>query len=318
MMVVLVAVGALIISTGCLPRLSATGDPGHGTFKQIMDVKVGGFHRSYLVHLPPGVEHGKPRPLVVVLHGAFDTAKKMEVLTGWSRIADREGFMVVYPNGIGLFALFRHWNSGHCCGRAQARGIDDVAHLVRVISEVTERFSVDTRQVYIVGNSNGGMLTHLMAARNSALFAGAAVVSGSFGGRPTAEQEVWQVPVPQSPVPMILLHGRDDDIIPYAGGVDRRNKDGRTYLSVVAAALKKTEVNGAEMDPFEERLHDDRVERRQWSTGTSEPHVVLYTIDGWGHVWPCAATIDPRKDPDLAGFDAAEEIWAFFKSRVKP
>jgi polyhydroxybutyrate depolymerase len=281
-----------------------------------MDIRVDLFRRSYLVHLPPAADADRPLPLVVVLHGAFDTGKKMETLTGWSRIADREGFIALYPNGMGLGSLFRHWNAGHCCGRARALGVDDLAFLETVIGEVRRRFNVDPQRVYLAGFSNGGMLAHHAAARDSGLFAAAAVVSGAIGGRPTAEEDVWQIPQPEFPVPMVLIHGRSDEIIPFEGGEEERSKEGRTYLSVGEAARFWAAANGAAAEPEEVSLYGDRVELSRWGGKDAAP-VMLYAVDNWGHVWPGNATITSKKDPDLTGFDAAELIWDFFRTQAR-
>jgi polyhydroxybutyrate depolymerase len=306
-----------MVPVGCLRSMPSEGTPGSGTFKKMMDIRADRFRRSYLVHLPPQVAEGEPLPLVVVIHGAFDSGKKMEALTGWSRIADREGFVVLYPNGMGLFSLFRHWNSGHCCGRAQQLGIDDVGFIETVIGEVRDRVNIDPRRVYIMGNSNGGMLTHHVAARRTGMFAAAAVVSGTIGGRPAAGEAVWRIPEPEEPLPMMLFHGRDDDIIPFAGGDDRRSKAGRTYLSVGESARFWAAANGADGEPEEAELYGGRVTFSRWGGEGTAP-VLLYAIDGWGHVWPAARTINPKKQPELAGFDAAELAWDFFRGRARP
>jgi polyhydroxybutyrate depolymerase len=304
------------LAAGCLRRLPPSGNPGEGTYKRVTDIRVDHFRRSYLVHLPFGADTGRPLPLVVVLHGAFDTAKKMEKLTGWSRIADREQFIALYPNGMGLGSLFRHWNSGHCCGRARSIGVDDPAFIETVIGEVRQRFSVDPERIYIVGFSNGGMLAHHVAARDSGLFAAGAVVSGAIGGRPAADEDVWRIPQPEYPLPMMLLHGRADDIIPFEGGDEERSREGRTYLSVDEAARFWAAANGAALEPEVARIYDGQVLFSRWGGKDAAP-VVLYSIDGWGHVWPGSATIKTKKNPDLAGFDAAELIWEFFRTRSK-
>src|SRR4051794_3361381 len=54
--------------------------------------------RSYLLHVPTDYQAKKSWPLVVVLHGAFSDGTSTEKLTDFSRIADREGFVVAYPN----------------------------------------------------------------------------------------------------------------------------------------------------------------------------------------------------------------------------
>jgi len=75
----------------------------------------------------------------LALHGAFGTAGTMERQSGFSELADREGFVVAYPNGIGLFGHLQHWNAGHCCGRAEMDRVDDVGFLRYVIRDVSSR-----------------------------------------------------------------------------------------------------------------------------------------------------------------------------------
>ena len=93
-------------------------------------------------------------PLVVVIHGAFDTAEGMEKITRFSQLADREGFMVLYPNGMGLLGFRQHWNAGHCCGKADNDQVDDVGFVAATIEDVCVRFKVDRNRIYMVGFSN--------------------------------------------------------------------------------------------------------------------------------------------------------------------
>lgn len=103
---------------------------GPGTHKVLVDQRVSGVRRSYFVHVPAGSDGTTPLPVVLALHGAFSTARKFKRESGLSRLADREGFLVVYPQGIGLGDLFRHWNSGHCCGKARKMNLDDVGFVL--------------------------------------------------------------------------------------------------------------------------------------------------------------------------------------------
>ena len=79
-----------------------------GTHKVLVDQRVSGVRRSYYVHVPAGHDGTTPLPVVVALHGAFSTAREFERESGFSLLADRESFIVVYPQGIGLGDLFRH------------------------------------------------------------------------------------------------------------------------------------------------------------------------------------------------------------------
>ncbi|MFO7716564.1 hypothetical protein, partial [Desulfosarcina sp.] len=77
--------------TGSLPSAHIKGP---FTYHQPMDLVTGGFKRAYRVHIPSGYDGSTPLPLVVVIHGAFDTATGMEKFSGFSQIADRENFIV--------------------------------------------------------------------------------------------------------------------------------------------------------------------------------------------------------------------------------
>jgi poly(3-hydroxybutyrate) depolymerase len=85
---------------GCITPLSSGILKGPATYRQKMDMRYNLLKRSYLVHVPPACDPMKAFPLVVVLHGAFDNASGVEKATGFSQLADRENFIVQYPNGI--------------------------------------------------------------------------------------------------------------------------------------------------------------------------------------------------------------------------
>ena len=125
-----------------------------GTYKHKLNVRVTGFRRYYLIHIPRSYDPAKPTPLVVVLHGAFDTAKKVERQTGLSDLADREGFIALYPNGIILFGWLQHWNARHCCGKAMKDGIDDLGFVAGVIEQAQAHLNVDPKRIYMVGYSD--------------------------------------------------------------------------------------------------------------------------------------------------------------------
>src|SRR5574338_77041 len=75
-----------------------------------------------------------PRPPVLVLHGAADDAVDNREWLGLDDLADREGFLAIYPDGTGPFADRIHmWNSGDCCGSAQWSRVDDGGFLLAVL-----------------------------------------------------------------------------------------------------------------------------------------------------------------------------------------
>src|SRR5205085_12472741 len=116
--------------------------------------------RSYVVHVP--VAQGA-LPVVINLHGGGSNAESQQRYSGMDAVADREHFIVVYPNGTGR-GRFLVWNAGTCCGRAPMQHIDDVGFIRAVIGDLANRTPIDRHRIYATGLSNGSMMTYRLAA----------------------------------------------------------------------------------------------------------------------------------------------------------
>lgn len=166
--------------------------------------------RTYKLHVPARVAQGTSAvPLVIMLHGGGGNADNAEMMSGFSRKADREGFIVAYPDGTGGGrAAMYTWNAGHCCGYAMQNKVDDVGFLGALIDQVQRDHRIDPSRVYVTGMSNGGMMSHRagigLADRIAAI---APVVGALFGDEAT----------PRSPVSAIIINGMRDESVPYNG-----------------------------------------------------------------------------------------------------
>jgi polyhydroxybutyrate depolymerase len=293
------------VTTGAALAGPNAGQPLRpGTHKVLVNQRVSGVRRSYYVHVPARDDGKTPLPVVVALHGAFSTARGFERETGFSLLADREGFIVVYPQGIGLGDLFRHWNSGHCCGKARRNHVDDVGFVLATVDDVARRNPVDRTRLYLVGFSNGGMLSYRIAAEHPEIVAAVAVVSGTIGGVPSANEPEWSVPQPKQQVPVVAVHGRADTHIPYDGGRTAQSQGTSSSISVSRSLGFWVNADGCDSKPQVESI-GARVERQTWFGCRGGAEVVLYTIYGWGHEWP--------KANSLGGFEAGVTIWQFFE-----
>ncbi len=290
-----------------------------GTRKKKLDISVMGKRRYYLLHVPVNYNPGKKYPLVIVLHGAFSTPLQIERQSGFSRIADREGFLAAYPSGAyGLFGFLKHWNAGHCCGKAAQDNIDDVGFLLRVMDDIQAGYGVDTNRVYMTGFSNGGMLTYRFAAEHTDRLAAASPLAASLGGKASAEMPKWKTPIPVSPLPLIVFHARDDLHVPYEGGISPKKGGEREYISVNDSIEFWVKNNKCDPEPKVDKMNNGRITRKEWPDQLRHNDIVLYTIDKWGHRWPGKFFTDRLdKDDPLKGFSAAEVIWDFFKTRSR-
>jgi polyhydroxybutyrate depolymerase len=304
------------VLSGCASNIPEKNLTGAETYKQTMDLRVNGFRRSYLVHLPAGYQPDKPYPLVVIIHGAFDTAEGMEKFSGFSALADRKGFVALYPNGVGIMGYLQHWNAGHCCGKAAKDNWDDVGFLADTIADVSARLNIDRDRVYMVGFSNGGMLVYRFAAEKGHLLAAAAPMAASIGGKPSPDEPEWRIPEPGQPLSLIIFHGLADDDIPFEGGVSRYRKSARTYWPVSRSVDFWTSQNQCRTRLPDRSLNDGSVRVAAWVDCARDTEVRLVLIENWGHIWPgkfFTAKLAPE-DP-LKNFDASEMIWDFFKTR---
>src|SRR5258708_6567969 len=140
---------------------------------------VNGSQRSYRIHLPTGYSQLTMLPLVIALHGGGGNPEQFAKDTGFDQKADAEGFIVVYPRGIGLLPT---WNAIHCCGPAFNNKIDDVGFMRALIDELIGSQHVDPKRVYVTGHSNGGMLSYRLGAELSDKIAAISVSAGTIGG----------------------------------------------------------------------------------------------------------------------------------------
>lgn len=302
----------ILTMVSCTMKFKAEDAARPGFYTRSVDQRFYGMKRKYRFYIPSGIAETKSYPLVIVLHGAFSNGKDMDKLTGFSNIAEREKFFLAYPEGIGIFGYFQHWNAGFCCGKALKDDIDDVGFVKSVYEDITSILSIDPTRVYLVGYSNGGMLAHRFACEQTHLLAAMSVISASAGGTsPETPGKKWQMPRPETTLPVIFLHGTDDMSVPYEGGRSRLKNRENTYWSVEKSAGFWVENNNCNSQPFSDEINN-RVARKTWKECNGKETVVLYTLKGWPHQWPgkCHTAILPDNDP-MKSFDGVEIIWRF-------
>ena len=131
--------------------------------------------RQRTTRIYPAYRRTVAAPLIFVLHGGGGSASSMELLTrgAFNRIADREGAIVVYPEGVD-----RHWNDGRDLPETAAReNIDDVGFILALIEEVARQYSLDRGRIFSTGISNGGFMSMRLACDAAETFAAVAPVT---------------------------------------------------------------------------------------------------------------------------------------------
>jgi polyhydroxybutyrate depolymerase len=262
--------------------------------------------RYYRVHVPQGYSRHTPTlyPAVIVLHGAAANSKLIEKVTGMSQLADKQGFIAVYPNGTAKLSRgFASWNGGVCCWFAAKAKINDVAFLDQLITKITHDYAIDPSRVYIAGFSNGGMLAYRAAAPLQNKVAALGIVQGSMSGD--------EIP-PTCPMPVVIFHGTDDKRVPYAGGKGKYEKLQPVNDKPVAYAVDFwRKVNGVETPPLS--VQKDDVICQTHLNKEGKPVVILYSIIGGGHAWAGGEKSRPWGAKPAESLDASVEMWRFFQ-----
>jgi polyhydroxybutyrate depolymerase len=301
------AVGALLAVTalsGCGGAAAHVADPPAAPVLPVgssaHSIEVGGVSRTYLVYRPASLP--AKVPLVVMLHGGFGSASQAEKSYGWDAEADREHFVVAYPDGLG-----RAWNTGGgCCGTPGKTNADDTGFITAMVSAIGRQVPVDAARVYATGISNGGIMTYTLACR-TAIFA-------AIG--PDSATELGSCPAPH-PLSVIHIHGTADTRIPYQGG------EGQGVAHIDGPSVPSLNARWRGVDHCASpAVRTAGVVTTSTATCPAGHAVELITIAGAGHQWPGAASRPVLQrllgtDPPSTALNATQVIWQFFAAQPR-
>lgn len=252
-----------------------------------------GESREYLLHVPRSLDRAKPAALVLSLHGAGGWPALQRDLSGWNELADREGFLVVYPAGRKT-AGPRVW---HLAGERDPRYIADL------IDKLRREHNIDPKRIYVNGLSNGAGMSFALSCRMPERFAAVGMVGAAL-----LLPATWCKSA--QPMPMIGIHGLRDTAAPYHGGSSwiapyfyafRPFGDGWARRNRCAPGAQEVEIR-------------DGIVRHEYKQCANGATVVLYTLREGGHTWPGGAELPEWfLGKTIMDFDATAEMWRFFE-----
>ncbi len=275
-------------------------------------IRVDGRLRTFVVRAPRGLAStGAPVPLVLVLHGGGGNAENAELMTGFTRLVDRERIMVVYAEGSSRGRLLRllTWNARHCCGYAMDERVNDVGFIDVLLDTLIARYPIDRSRIYATGMSNGGMMSHRLGYELAPRFAAIAPVVGALFGDER---------VPASPVSALMINGLLDKSVPPGGGqTGGRSGDAWDGTPMVPQTEQGTfwaRADGCAATPARAESAVETVWRYQCPTGRD---VEVHQVKDNGHAWPGGQRGSRLGDVPSRSIDATEVIWTFFKAHPK-
>lgn len=254
-----------------------------------------GAERTFILHVPPGYQPGVPAPLVFNLHGYDSTAYRQQNQSHMNVKADREGFIVVYPQALQTPPMWVGFMPGPA-------GYADVRFFQDMIAFLQQEMSIDPARIYATGVSNGAVMANHLGCVMSDTFAAIAPVAGNHIGYDACEIK--------HPISVVVLHGTADRTAPYNGG-------GSGVPPVHTWVEAWAQRNGCRPEPSVDDL--GQVKEETWTHCDESAAVTLYTIEGGQHEWP-GTGFGPGPYPEGLAPDiyATDVIWDFFQAHPKP
>ncbi len=220
-------------------------------FAQNQTMQIAGVNRNYIVHAPSGMNNP---PLVFCIHGYNMDAASQQSYTQMDKVADREKFIVVYPNAIN-----KSWNLS---------GDDDFNFIIAIIDTIDKKYQIDRSRIYSCGFSQGGFMTFQLACRYSDIFAAIAPTSGNLQGNCTLKR----------PMSMRLTFGTNEG---FSGGSAAFMNNVTKWIEI--CNCPKTPVVTR---PYPSNNPNSVVTRLYYGPCDEGTEVIADSIRTGGHEWP--------------------------------
>lgn len=266
--------------------------------------------RTHQLFVPSSYDATQPIPLVIGLHGKTDTGAGFALITEMDKVAEAEGFAVVFPDG-----LLNQWNYlGDFVNADLFHYPDDIEYLELLIQDIAVDVNIDPQRVYLMGFSNGGFMTYRVGCEVSHPFAGFGVVSALM-------YPEFEITCPYArPTPIVIIHGTQDNNILW-DGVTHPSPDGtnnvfgtRSVLQSVGywSARNQCVIDEGVKTEYEPQTDTEtQVIRFDFENCVKDARVRFFAIVSGGHTWPGSQRLSASFGRTAMDISGAQEIWDF-------
>jgi poly(3-hydroxybutyrate) depolymerase len=238
------------------------------------------------------------RPAVLVLHSTASSPTQIERLTGFSRWAREEGFLVAYPEG-----REGRWNDGRSDPYPPSLAQDDVAFLGRCLDLLLADYGADATRLYVVGFDAGGSLALVAGIQLQHRLAG---VGACMAGFSASLEALLSKPCS---TPVLLVQSENDPCVPYQGGAVRYF-GGKSRGQVLSSDSLVQRWSG--LQQATDSVPVAGGVREHWG-----PRLVRIRLASAGHLWPGteAPVSEELFGPLQRDLPATQILWEFLRAR---
>jgi polyhydroxybutyrate depolymerase len=260
-------------------------------------ISVDGTDRSYILRIPPAYDGDKKLPLVMLLHGATDSAAYAEEAYHFVEKATAGGFILVLPDALGE----SHAWHGFSPDTKDAPN-NDLAFLSTLLDTLPKAYAIDPERVYVCGHSSGAMMAYRLASERADVIAAVGIVAGTVGDN--SYDPAVTIPVPRTPMPLIVFHGKLDPTLPYDG-------ENPGIFSVAQSIRFWCPINHCPDSPTDTMMILPTV-RRDTFASPIHADIVLYTVLDGNHMWPGGKVMPGKSQEPVQEISATGLMWDFF------
>ena len=301
------------------------GGLGEGSFSRSSFANEHG-ERDYRLYVPEARDE-RPAPLIVMLHGCGQDAEDFAAGTRMNALADREGFLVLYPEQDPSANRSGCWNWFEPSD--QRRGAGEPSIIAGATGEVIDEHGIDPRRVYVAGMSAGGAMSTVLAAAYPELYAAvgahsgleyraadgaaAAVAAQRFGGPDPDRQGrlAFESARPARLLPAIVFHGERDRVVDVANAHQTLSQWAQTNDYAEDGADDDVVADDPD-DVLPGRVPEGYDYVRYVYEGPEGDAIMeKWIVEDLGHAWSGGDTEGSYTDPE--GPDASKEMVRFFR-----
>ena len=254
---------------------------------QKCDLKHDNLDRFYFIYIPNNLDTNISVPVLFALHGYGSSALSHLTYTNYFSLADRDNFIVVYPQGATTPTLSAHWNVG---GWTSKSTVKDIEFIDTIIDLVKDKIQIDETRIYSSGMSNGGYMSYSLACNLGNKIAAVASVTGSM------TPDNFDDCNPSKPISVLQIHGLQDVVVPYIG-----SSGSKSIPDVIDFWIN---YNSCSLEPNRVIKYSNLalINFDTYENCLNNTNVKLILHAEMGHNWPFISTYN---------LSASNEVWNF-------